>query len=109
LPETVNDYLLRAGRLPDGGLRFVDRGEQATWVGWGEVRERALAVAAGLLAAGAGRGDRVALVFPTGVEFFAAFFGALLAGAVPVSGKRVAVVLSGANVGADAFAALMSS
>jgi len=84
LPETVNDYLLRAGRLPDGGLRFVDRGEQATWVGWGEVRERALAVAAGLLGAGAGRGDRVALVFPTGVEFFAAFFGALLAGAVPV-------------------------
>jgi len=84
LAETVNDYLLRAGRLPDGGLRFVDRGEQATWVGWGEVRERALAVAAGLLAAGAGRGDRVALVFPTGVEFFAAFFGALLAGAVPV-------------------------
>jgi len=84
LPETVNDYLLRAGRLPDGGLRFVDRAEQATWVGWGEVRERALAVAAGLLAAGAGRGDRVALVFPTGVEFFAAFFGALLAGAVPV-------------------------
>jgi len=84
LAETVNDYLLRAGRLPDGGLRFVDRGEQATWVGWGEVRERALAVAAGLLAAGAGRGDRIALVFPTGVEFFAAFFGALLAGAVPV-------------------------
>ncbi len=84
MPETVNDYLLRAGRFPDGGLRFVDRGEQATWVGWGEVRERALAVAAGLLAAGAGRGDRVALVFPTGVEFFAAFFGALLAGAVPV-------------------------
>jgi len=84
LPESVNDYLLRAGRLPDGGLRFVDRGEQATWVGWGEVRERALAVAAGLLVAGAGRGDRVALVFPTGVEFFAAFFGALLAGAVPV-------------------------
>ena len=84
MPETVNDYLLLAGRHPDGGLRFVDRGEQATWVGWGEVRERALAVAAGLLAAGAGRGDRVALVFPTGVEFFAAFFGALLAGAVPV-------------------------
>jgi fatty-acyl-CoA synthase len=84
LAETINDYLLRAGRLPDGGLRFVDRAEQATWVGWGEVRERALAVAAGLLAAGAARGDRVALVFPTGVEFFAAFFGALLAGAVPV-------------------------
>ncbi len=84
MAETVNDYLLRAGRLPDGGLRFVDRAEQATWVGWSEVRERALAAAGGLLELGAGRGDRVALVFPTGVEFFAAFFGALLAGAVPV-------------------------
>lgn len=84
MAETVNDYLLRAGRRPDGGLRFVDRGEQATWVSWGEVRERALEVAAGLLAAGAGKGDRVALVFPTGADFFAAFFGALLAGAVPV-------------------------
>jgi threonine dehydratase len=33
---------------------------------------------------------------------------ALLAGAVPVAGERVGVVLSGGNVGADAFAALMS-
>ena len=84
MAETLNDYLLRAGRHPEGGLRFVDRGEQATWVSWGEVRERARDVAAGLLAAGAGKGDRVAMVFPTGVDFFAAFFGALLAGAVPV-------------------------
>lgn len=84
MAETVNDYLLRAGRLPDGGLRFIDRAEQATWVGWSEVRERALAAAGGLLALGVGRGDRVALVFPTGIEFFAGFFGALLAGAVPV-------------------------
>ncbi|HVR11950.1 MAG TPA: fatty acyl-AMP ligase [Thermoanaerobaculia bacterium] len=84
MAETVNDYLLRAGRLPDGGLRFVDRAEHATWVGWAEVREQARAAAGGLLALGVERGDRVALVFPTGSEFFAAFFGALLAGAVPV-------------------------
>ena len=84
MAETLNDYLLRAGRLADGGLRFIDRGEQAVWVGWGEVRERALAVAGGLLALGVAPGERVALVFPTGVEFFAGFFGALLAGAVPV-------------------------
>jgi fatty-acyl-CoA synthase len=83
LAETVNDYLLRAGRHADGGLRFVDRGEQARWMGWGEVRERALAVGGGLRALGVERGDRVALVFPTGEEFFAAFFGVLLAGAVP--------------------------
>lgn len=82
--ETLNDFLERAGRHPEGGLRFVDRQERAVWHGWGEVRERAAAVAGGLAALGIAPGDRVALVFPTGIEFFDAFFGALLAGAVPV-------------------------
>lgn len=81
---TLLDHLERAGRHPEGGLRFVDRGENATWYGWAEVRERAHAVAAGLHALGIRRGDRVAVVFPTGIEFFDAFFGALAAGAVPV-------------------------
>jgi fatty-acyl-CoA synthase len=81
---TLNDWLLAAGRGPEGGLRFVDRSEAATWFGWGEVRERALAVCNGLRSLGLRRDDRVALVFPTGIEFFDAFFGALLAGAVPV-------------------------
>jgi len=81
--ETILDWLERAGRHPEGGLRFLDRHERETWFGWVEVRERALAVASGLLAIGIGSGDRVALVFPTGIEFFAAFFGAQLAGAVP--------------------------
>jgi acyl-CoA synthetase (AMP-forming)/AMP-acid ligase II len=84
--EGLLDWLERAGRNPEGaegGLRFVDRVERATWFGWAEVRDRATAVCAGLQALGIGRGDRVALVFPTGIEFFAAFFGTLLAGAVP--------------------------
>jgi acyl-CoA synthetase (AMP-forming)/AMP-acid ligase II len=82
--ETIQSWLERAGRHPEGGLRFLDRHERETWFGWAEVRERALAVAGGLSTLGIGRGDRVALIFPTGIEFFAAFFGALLAGAVPV-------------------------
>jgi threonine dehydratase len=36
-------------------------------------------------------------------------FAAVLAGAVPVAGQRLGVVLSGGNVGAEAFAALMHS
>jgi acyl-CoA synthetase (AMP-forming)/AMP-acid ligase II len=81
---TIGDWLLAAGRNPEGGLRFVDRSESATWFGWGEVRERAFAVCGGLRSLGLQHGDRVALIFPTGIEFFAAFFGVLLAGAVPV-------------------------
>ncbi|HEX4964856.1 MAG TPA: fatty acyl-AMP ligase [Thermoanaerobaculia bacterium] len=84
MSEGPLDWLGRAGRSPEGGLRFVDRAEGATWFGWGEVRERALAVCGGLQALGIASGERVALVFPTGIDFFAALFGALLAGAVPV-------------------------
>jgi fatty-acyl-CoA synthase len=84
VPETIVDYLLRAGSGSQGGLRFVDRGEQTRWLGWAEVRERALAVGAGLRLLGVEPGDRVALIHPTGPAFFDAFFGALVAGAVPV-------------------------
>jgi threo-3-hydroxy-L-aspartate ammonia-lyase len=35
-------------------------------------------------------------------------FAALLAGRVPVDGQRVGVVLSGGNIGAEAFGALLS-
>jgi fatty-acyl-CoA synthase len=82
--QTLLDYLDGLGRFPDGGLRFVDRAERATWHPWTEVRERALAVCGGLRDLGVERGDRVPLIFPTGIDFFDAFFGVLLAGAVPV-------------------------
>jgi len=82
--ETLLDYLDCLGRFPDGGLRFVDRAERATWFPWTEIRERALAVCGGLRALGIERGDRIPLIFPTEIEFFDAFFGVQLAGAVPV-------------------------
>src|SRR4029077_2735356 len=87
MPETsrgILDWLEHAGRRPEGGPRFVDRAEKATSLGWAEVRERALTACGGLQALGIEPGDRVALVFPTGIDFFTAFFGAQLAGAVPV-------------------------
>jgi fatty-acyl-CoA synthase len=83
-PESLLEYLLRAGRRPEGGIRFVDREERARWMGWSELRDRALEVAGGLRELGVAPGDRVALIFPTGPEFFDAFFGSFLAGAVPV-------------------------
>lgn len=84
MPDTLIDLLERAGQHPDGGLRFLDRAERDRWVGWSEIRERARGVCGGLRDLGIERGQRVALVFPTGLELIEALFGVLLAGAVPV-------------------------
>jgi long-chain acyl-CoA synthetase len=54
------------------------------WFDWGEVRSRARSVALGLTRMGVGPGDRVALVWPTSVEFVTGYLGALAAGAVAV-------------------------
>ncbi|HKV08646.1 MAG TPA: AMP-binding protein, partial [Thermoanaerobaculia bacterium] len=51
---------------------------------YAELLRRARAVAAGLERLGVGRGQAVGLMLPTGLEYFAAFFGAQLAGGVPV-------------------------
>ena len=51
---------------------------------YGELAQAARAVAAGLIVRDVAPLDRVALMLPTGTEFFAAFLGTLYAGAVPV-------------------------
>ena len=51
---------------------------------YAELAKAAKAVAAGLIARDVEPGDRIALMLPTGTDFFAAFFGVLYAGAVPV-------------------------
>jgi 1-acyl-sn-glycerol-3-phosphate acyltransferase len=49
-----------------------------------ELAERGHIAARGLVRAGLEPGERVAIMLPTGFEFFAAFFGVLYAGGVPV-------------------------
>ncbi len=51
---------------------------------YGELGKAARSVAAGLIEADVAPGDRIALMLPTGTEFFIAFLGILYAGAVPV-------------------------
>jgi len=82
--QTLNEFLARAADTPDAGLRFLDRRERETWFPWSALHERATGVCGSLQALGVEPGQRVAMVFPTGPEFFDAFFGTLLAGAVPV-------------------------
>jgi 1-acyl-sn-glycerol-3-phosphate acyltransferase len=57
---------------------------QPTQLSYARLRIDALAVAAGLAGRGCGAGDAVALMLPTGSEFFSAFYGAIYAGCVPV-------------------------
>ena len=84
-PEpTLNSMLERAASVAGQGLRFCGSGEGDRLFEWSEIHARADRVAAALPEIGIHRGDRVALVFATGVEFFDAFFGVLLAAAVPV-------------------------
>jgi 1-acyl-sn-glycerol-3-phosphate acyltransferase len=61
--------------------------DDATTIGsltYRQLAEGARAIAAGLIDRDIMPGDRVALMLPTGVDFFTAFFGILQAGAVPV-------------------------
>jgi len=67
----------------DVGLTFVDRKERETVWPFEAVQSRALAVSGRLMKLGIQHGERVLLVFGTQIEFFDAFFGCLLAGAVP--------------------------
>ncbi|MGD0639214.1 MAG: AMP-binding protein [Roseiarcus sp.] len=51
---------------------------------YGDLADAAHRVAAGLIARDVMPGDRIALMLPTGLDFFMTFFGVLFAGAVPV-------------------------
>jgi acyl-CoA synthetase (AMP-forming)/AMP-acid ligase II len=69
---------------PTDGLLFVGLDESETFHSWREVRDRAARAAAALVRHRVAPGDRVAIVLPTSIGFMDAFFGAVLAGAVPV-------------------------
>ena len=86
-PDTLAGWLVHAAdRAPaETGLRFVDRNERETWLSWRTVAERAARAAGALAAAGVRRGDRVAVILPTGPSFPDVLFGCQLLGAVPVA------------------------
>ena len=75
-----------AARHPDR-LHLSVLQDEATILGsltYGELARRAQVVARGLAAREVAPGERVALMLPTSLDFFVAFFGILYAGAIPV-------------------------
>jgi non-ribosomal peptide synthetase component F len=71
-PDRVHLTVLQDDQTEIGTLTYAD------------LAGRARTIARGLIARDIVPGDRVALMLPTSLEFFAAFFGLLYAGAVPV-------------------------
>ncbi|MDP2882670.1 MAG: AMP-binding protein [Azonexus sp.] len=65
-------------------IHLLDEVGHVEPVSYARLAEAAKAVAAGLLARRSPAGSRVAIMLPTGLDFFAAFHGALYAGCVPV-------------------------
>ncbi len=82
--HTLGEALESAASSGARGLTFIDAREDEVAVPWHVLLERSRRVAAGLVERGVEAGDRVAIVLPTSPEFCEAFFGAVLAGAVPV-------------------------
>jgi acyl-CoA synthetase (AMP-forming)/AMP-acid ligase II len=80
---TLVEALAAAAAHPSG-VTFVGLREEETSLSWAEVHARAARVAGALGALGVEAGDRVGIVLRTSPGFLDAFFGAWLAGAVPV-------------------------
>jgi fatty-acyl-CoA synthase len=83
--ETVAEILSRLENCTRFGARFVSASEQDEFYTYREVLRRARASAAFLQSRGLQPGDHVAVILPTGIEFFDAFLGTQLAGAVPTA------------------------
>ena len=86
LPGTLAQALQhRAARTPDRlALRFLADDPQGGQVlSYGDLDQRARTIAAALQAT-AGPGDRAVLLFPSGPDYVAAFFGCLYAGVIAV-------------------------
>lgn len=65
-------------------IRFYEDNADGRIITYGDLYAGAASIAAGLQRLGVGAGDAVALMLPTEADYFFSFFGALLAGAVPV-------------------------
>jgi acyl-CoA synthetase (AMP-forming)/AMP-acid ligase II len=81
--ETLGGLFERAAGSAKG-VRFLDREERARFYPYAQMYERAARAGSALRARGIAPADRVAIILPTSPDFYDAFFGALLAGAVPV-------------------------
>ena len=65
-------------------ITLYEEADSSVDLSYADLHRDAVALATGLHALGVGKGDTVAIMLPTGRDFFAAFLGVLVAGGVPV-------------------------
>ncbi|WP_205944857.1 AMP-binding protein [Pelagibius litoralis] len=82
LPEVLDWHVQAHPERPH--LQLLTESGQEETLTYTELSVRARSVAAGLRERGLAPAERVAIMLPTGAAFFAAFFGILYAGGVPV-------------------------
>ena len=82
LVEVLHWHAARHPQRPH--VMFQRSATETDTMDYGQLLATARQVAAGLRRAGIARGQCVALMLPTGLEFFHSFCGILLAGAIPV-------------------------
>jgi len=84
--ETLLDVLdFHAEKHPDSThITILENGQNTGSVNYRELYERSAHLASELRKSGIGSGENVAIMLPTGKEFFYTFFGVLMAGGVPV-------------------------
>jgi acyl-CoA synthetase (AMP-forming)/AMP-acid ligase II len=82
---TLPEMLLNLETCTRWGARFVAPSEEATFYPYQDVLRRAQKTAAALQAHGLRRGDRVALILSTSIEFFDSLLGVQLAGGIPAA------------------------
>ena len=84
--ESLTEILIARGRAePEAAhIRVYDETEQIRAITSGELLERASAVGAELTRRGLAPGETVALMLPTGADFFFCFAGIWMAGGIPV-------------------------
>ena len=83
--NTLTSFLQEAAKDPQKvGFIFVNRKEEETFYHFSKVNERSQKAATTLYKLGIRKGDFVAIMLPTSIEFMDCFLGAQAIGAVPV-------------------------